>query len=423
MKTTQESRSRQERGAALITVLMISTLLLATGGALVLVTSLSTRTAIDETAEMQAYYSAETGLQDTLNVLRGNVNARGSMPANSKISFRNAISRLTANVNGDNGPDCKVNDPASICRLSGWLNYNYASSGNTPDRVALTADYSPLNGLAYSVQVSDPDQKPIASGEPDRLLVRVNGYGPKGAEKHLELIVNRSNFDYAPPAMLLMRGAEDCSGLHFSIGDSNPKDYSGHDRAGSGILPTFGATCAVDTATEVAADDKNTVANPKAQTFTNPSLPPWLRSADEARAFLADQKANAMDQNRYFTSWDGYSGTAADPAFTFVDGNCVLDGGGGLLIVTGNLTLHGNPSFEGLILVLGNGHVERDGGGNGDIYGAISVAKFPVNGNGGFQAPYFDTAGGGTSLMQYDSDAIRRALNVSGPRVMGVHEQ
>jgi len=100
----------------------------------------------------------------------------------------------------------------------------------------------------------------------------------------------------------------------------------------------------------------------------------------------------------------------------------VLDGGGGLLIVTGNLTLHGNPSFEGLILVLGNGYVQRDGGGNGDIYGAISVAKFPVNGNGGFQAPYFDTSGGGTSLMQYDSNAIRRALNVSGPRVMGVHE-
>jgi hypothetical protein len=101
----------------------------------------------------------------------------------------------------------------------------------------------------------------------------------------------------------------------------------------------------------------------------------------------------------------------------------VLDGGGGLLIVTGNLTLHGNPDFEGLILVLGNGHVTRDGGGNGDIYGAISVAKFPTNASGGFQAPYFDTSGGGTSLMQYDSSAIRKALNLSSPSVQGVHEQ
>ena len=423
MHGNRESWMKQERGAALITVLMMSTLLLAMGGALVLVTSLSTRTAIDATAEMQAYYSAENGLQDTLNVLRGNTNPVASMTAGTKISFRNAITRATANVSGDNGPDCKPNDPTNVCRLSGWLNYNYASSGNTPDRVALTANYSPLNGLAYSVEVSDPDHVPVASGEPNRLLVRVKGYGPKGAEKHLELIVNRTNFDYAPPAMLLMRGAEDCSGLHFTIGDSNPKDYSGHDRNGSSTLPAFGATCAADTTTEVNSDDKNTVANPKAQTFGNPDLPPWLRSADEARAFLADQKANAIDQGRYFTSWDGYSGSATDPAFTFVDGDCVLDGGGGLLIVTGNLTLNGNPSFEGLILVLGNGHIERNGGGNGDIYGAISVAKFPTNGNGGFQAPYFDTSGGGNSLMQYDSNAIRRALNVSGPRVMGVHEQ
>jgi len=422
MKRIEQSRSRQERGAALITVLMISTLLLATGGALVLVTGLSTRTMIDQTAEMQAYYSAETGLQETLNVLRGNVNARGAMSPNTKISFRNAIDRQTANVPGDQGPNCGNNDPASVCRLSGWLNYNYASSGNTFDRVALTANYSPLNGLAYSVDVSDPDQTPIATGEPARLLLRVKGYGPKGAEKHLELVVNRSNFDYAPPAMLLMRGAENCTGLHFTIGDSNAKDYSGHDRSGTSILPAFGATCDPDTTTEFNADDKATVANPKAQTVANPSLPPWLRSANDARTFLADQKSNAMEQGRYFTSWDGYSGTAADPAFTFVDGDCILDGGGGLLIVTGNLTLHGNPSFEGLILVLGNGYVQRDGGGNGDIYGAISVAKFPVNGNGGFQAPFFDTSGGGTSLMQYDSNAIRRALNISGPRVMGVHE-
>jgi hypothetical protein len=416
-------KSRQERGAALITVLMISTLLVATGGALVLVTGLSTRTVIDETAEMQAYYSAETGLQDTLNVLRGNVDPRGAMPNNTQISFRNAVNRSTANIPGDNGPTCGVDDPTSVCRLSGWLNYNYTSTGSRPDRVALTANYSPLNGLAYSVEISDPDQTPIATGEPPRLLVRVKGYGPKGAEKRLELIVSRTNFDYAPPAMLLMRSAEDCSAVHFTIGDSHPKYYSGHDRSGSSILPSFGAVCDSDTTTEVNSDDKNTVSDPKAQTFGNSSLPPWLRSSDEARAFLAEEKANAINQGRYFTSWDGYSGSAADPVFTFVDGDCVLDGGGGLLIVTGNLTLNGNPSFEGLILVLGGGHVIRNGGGNGDIYGAISVAKFNVNGNGGFQAPYFDTSGGGNSLMQYDSDAVRKALNISGPRALGVHEQ
>jgi hypothetical protein len=84
--------------------------------------------------------------------------------------------------------------------------------------------------------------------------------------------------------------------------------------------------------------------------------------------------------------------------------------------------MSGNPSFSGLILVLGDGHVQRNGGGNGDVLGALLVAKFDANGNGGFQAPFFDTNGGGNSLMQYDSAAVRSALNIAGPRVLGFHE-
>lgn len=401
---------KSQRGAALITVLLMSTLLLATGGVLVLVSGLSNRTAIDATAEMQAYYSAEAGVQDTLNILRGNVNPQSSMPAGSQITFRRAVTASDSNRPGDNG---------TTARLSGWLNYSYTGA-NGDDRVPLTANYSPLNGLAYSVDVSDPDNTPVAAGEPTRLLIRVRGYGPKGAEKRLELILRRSNFDYAPPAMLMMRGADDCSAMTFTIGNSNAKEYTGHDRNGSGILPAFGSTCDGDLTTELNSDGKETVEAPKAAKFTNPELPQWLRSADEARAFLADQRATAISQGRYFTSFSGNSGTATEPAFTFVDGDCTLDGGGGLLIVTGTLRMHGNPSFNGLILVLGNGRIERDGGGNGDIYGAIAVARF--NATGGFLPPFFDTNGGGNSAMKYDSIALRQALGIAGPRVLGIHE-
>lgn len=84
--------------------------------------------------------------------------------------------------------------------------------------------------------------------------------------------------------------------------------------------------------------------------------------------------------------------------------------------------MSGNPSFEGLILVLGEGSVNRNGGGNGNIYGSITVAKFDRNGSGGFLAPTFTTNGGGNSTLQYDSDAVRKALNAAGPLVMGVRE-
>jgi hypothetical protein len=222
----------------------------------------------------------------------------------------------------------------------------------------------------------------------------------------------------------MMRGVSNGSAnIGFDIGSSNAKDYSGHDHAGSGsILPTFGATSDSDKAIEVNSDSKETVDAPKAATFSDPSLPVWLQSADEARNFLAEQKANAIEQGRYFSSFSGYAGNTASPAFTFVDGDCNLDGGAGLLIVTGKLEMKGNPNFDGLILVLGDGVVERDGGGQGTIYGAMAVARFAKNGNGPFLQPTFTTAGGGNSTMQYDSAAVRKALNISGPRVLGIHE-
>ena len=400
-----KGRDKSQRGAALITVLMMSTLLLATGGALVLVTGLSNRTAIDATAEMQAYYSAEAGVQDTLNVLRGNVNPQAGMPANSKIDFRKAVTAADSNRPGDN---------SGLLRLSGWFNYSYAGA-NGDDRVPMTGNYSPLNGLAYSVLVSDPDNTPVASGEPTRLLIRVRGFGPKGAEKRMEAIIRRTTFDYTAPAMLMMRGADDCAAMTFSIGESNAKDYSGHDNNGSTILPAFGSTCDGDLAIEQASDGKETVEDPKAAKINISSLPLWLQTTAEARLFLAEQKADAITQDRYFTSFDGNA-----EGFTFVDGDCDLDGGSGLLIITGTLSMKGNPNFDGLILVLGEGRVERDGGGEGDIYGAMAVARF--NATGGFLPPFFDTDGGGNSTMKYDSTALRRAMNTTGPRVLGIHE-
>ncbi len=132
-------RRRSERGAALVTVLLISTLMLAAGGALILVTTSATKTSVDSTAEMQAYYAAEAGMQTTLNVLRGNVAPRAGMPAGTLMNFRNAINLSTSNYSGDSGPGCLDNSPTSICKLSGWLNYDYTSAGSpSADRVSLT---------------------------------------------------------------------------------------------------------------------------------------------------------------------------------------------------------------------------------------------------------------------------------------------
>lgn len=403
-----------QRGAALLTVLLMSMLLLGAGGVLLLITAMSTRTAIDTTSEMQAYYSAEAGLQAATNVLRGNIAPRAGMPASSKISFRNAVTLTTSNL---------PTDTSTVTRLSGWLNYDFTpADADDPYRVSLTPNYSPLSGMAYSIVVIDPDDTPVSAGEPTRLLLRAVGYGPKGAVKQLELLIKRSNFDYEPPATIMMRSSDDGTPITFTLGESDAKEYSGQDRSGGATVPSFGSTAPADTAIQTAADTKGTVTDPKAATVSNSDLPLWLQSATEARAFVTTQRANAISQGRYFSSFSGMAGSTASPTFTFVDGDCVLDGGAGLLIVTGNLELNGNPNFEGLILVLGEGTINRDGGGEGDIYGSIVVASFELNGSGSFIAPAFTTNGGGTSKIQYDSSAVLRALNMSGPLALGVHE-
>ena len=82
-----ESRAG-ERGAALITAVLLSLLLLAAGGTLIMTATMTGITARDTTAEMQAYYAAEAGVAKTLEVLRGNV---PSDPAGTRASFRNVV--------------------------------------------------------------------------------------------------------------------------------------------------------------------------------------------------------------------------------------------------------------------------------------------------------------------------------------------
>ena len=162
VNTTMQGPPRDganERGAALITVLLFSVLLLAAGGALIMTTSLSATNAVNATAETQAYYAAEAGMQATLAVLRGNVapnplfdTSSTTAPAN-KISFRKAVTPSSSNTSGDT---------ANYARLSRWLSYNV----NTPagPGVGLSSPYSTLSGMAYEVtKIDDPDNTATAT--------------------------------------------------------------------------------------------------------------------------------------------------------------------------------------------------------------------------------------------------------------------
>ena len=154
------------------------------------------------------------------------------------------------------------------------------------------------------------------------------------------------------------------------------------------------------------------------------SLPSLLQSADNAREAIIALRTIAENNSRYYTTATPPTefGTDSKPKITFIDGDGVLgpDGGAGLLVVTGTLTMDGNAAFKGLVLVFGQGELIRHGGGNGSTLGSILVAKFGTSGD--FLAPTLTTDGGGTSKVQYDSAWVRRALASPGPRVVAIGE-
>lgn len=422
-----------ERGAALIATLLVSTMLLTLGTTLLLATSASNTTVISSTSEIEAYYAAETGLQAALNTIRGNVAPDSSLPAGTKMSLRNAVDPAISNHSGD---------PFAGARLSGWLSYTYPSSTLTAEtaptssnRAPITAGYGSHLGVAYSLALIDPDDPSgsIRAANPNynptRVIVSSTGYGPNGAIKRMRMMINKSPFDFTPPATILIRNGS--SGAEFDIGSSNAKDYTGHDNAGlATTVPAFGFTSADDkNAGDAVIDDKKpeTVEDPQTGLINTSDLASWLQTSDRTNDLVTRMRLLAISQGRYFNSSTGFpegseAGTSTTPKLTFYDGSVEIGpglAGTGLLIVTGTLTMKGNCEFYGLILVLGEGELIRNGGGNGATLGAIVVAKYDST---GFLAPTFDTSGGGTSDIKYDSEWVRRALTTPGPVVLGVSE-
>jgi hypothetical protein len=289
----------------------------------------------------------------------------------------------------------------------------------------------------------------VTAPDPERITVTSTGYGPRGAQKVLSMEVSRFLYDIEPPAPIVIRGSDTAGDtMTFNLGNSAAKTYTGKDKSNiQAQLPTVAISLKDWTAANNGIHKPGTVADPKlsildldavpaSSTLTPvPSTPPnasqtpsFLQTAAAARTFLNDLQTAATNAGHYYTSFSGYadsdntSANVANPGFNFVDGNCTLDGGSGLLVVTGTLTLKGTSDFQGIILVMGGGTVTRFGGGNGDVLGSWIVAKFSRTGTTGFTAPTFDVSGAGNSNFQFDTTSVDNALRLLGAKVAGIAE-
>ena len=305
----------------------------------------------------------------------------------------------------------------------------------------------------------------ITPAEPTRLLVRSTGYGPRGARKQLEAIIQKDFFNgLSAPATLTLVGPPStttpASSFVFNPGSSNVTRYSGDDVVSTDILPPIGTSN-----TENLEHVQNSVDGQPPHPFNGtvigtPSnvsaeMPLWLRNPKQLETAIQLLYNVANSSGGYFgpgvNPTEGQFGNSATAkGITFVDHDVEFTGtGGGILVVTGKLTLKGNFSFNGLIIVTGAGGVDRSGGGGGFIQGNMVIApyehsrirvtagnptatppvepifedKSSITTTTQFLAPKYNLSGGGNSEIRYNSSSIANGLSAISNFALGIAEK
>lgn len=287
----------------------------------------------------------------------------------------------------------------------------------------------------------------MTAPEPTRLLLKSTGYGPRGSTKRLEAIIQKDLFaGLRFPSTLTLVGPAATIGppatsFTFEPGSSAVLSYSGDDASSTDIIPPIGTTDP-----DILDDVQSSVARVPPHPFNGdvigaPSdvsgeLPDFLQSPSALDGLVRTMANIAQSSGRFYpsgTTPPDFGDNVTGQGITFCDGNCTLTGnGGGILIVTGKLTLGGAINFKGLIIVTGQNGINSLGGGGGTILGNIVVAPYVGSRiedgitpalSDTFLAPQYDLRGGGNLTIQYDSNATANALVAVSNFVLGVVEK
>ena len=301
-----------------------------------------------------------------------------------------------------------------------YESYSYSLSGGTID---LCPDSACVGGgtafpdILISVPLSGSQDTPVYAEigplDPHRLKVLATGFGPNGAVKRLEGVIQKNFFnDSAGGSPLQAMGPN----FDTEIGTSNQVNIDGGSSPAIGVCDQ----ASLDTVNGEVDDTNGTVSPPPA--ITCHEVPTWMSTPIAMDTLVRQLRQSAVNSGRYFTSGPtggaGWGNFTDGTGLTFCEGNCTFGGnstGGGILVVTGTLTTSGNPQFKGLVLVTGPGGIERNGGGNEIFIGNIVVAPYDPNNltANWTMTPVYDQAGGPGDLIN-STIALDDAFNGTG---------
>jgi hypothetical protein len=320
--------------------------------------------------------------------------------------------------------------------MGSWItlkNVSYVNTTTPPETGYKVIPTAPPNNTGTvgetSINVS------MTPTEPTRVVVRAVGYGPRGARKELETVVQKNFFNgLGAPATLTLIGPKTKTGspnFMFEPGNSQNVTYSGDDVVSNLLIPSIGTTTddnltTVEGVVLCGKKCKSNIAGFPAN--VTDEMPFWLKNARNLDDTLESLKLVAKASGRYYTAGQtppNFGDNLNARGITFVDGDVSISGaGGGILVCTGKLTLNGGFDFNGLIIATGPEGVRRSGAGNGEIHGNMVVAPYDkANVAGGFLPPQFDTRGGGNSEMRYNSSSVANGMLAVSNFVQGVAEK
>jgi hypothetical protein len=311
---------------------------------------------------------------------------------------------------------------------------NMTLEGYTGDDDVPIVDTTNLGNGAYTVYLTNDliDGYTNLTDNNNRVSLTSIATTSNGSQAVVELTV--SIFELFPlPAPITLLG----SGATFTGGASDEKDFRGDDRCGGGSRNPVVALSDVNDVPVVQAaiiepgkywtKDENNVEK-------NFNQRPNLIVTDIPQSTIDDIESNygidlldpddldnlvaVLEKQADTVAPDGstdatvYLGGTGDLQLVVVTGDFIMyssSTGAGILAVTGTLTFSGSPDYDGLILVIGEGSVIRNGGGSKRLSGGIMVA----NTTGGvLGSPSFVTIGEGSGIIRYCSTDISNSLSL-----------
>jgi hypothetical protein len=494
-KKSKRKSGQPENGVALIAAILTLLLITAVAAGIMILTNTEVGTSSNFKDEQRAYFSAKAGIEEARDRLRiaapGTLRSTTSpvvpttLPGSGTTGITYILNPLNSETvapwdssnayaddeicNETSAISCGTGTPKYPTSTSGWYratsptaNSTYATSPaldwkwvriQLKQNNAFGTNYAVDGSNAHAYYVCQKDGTSIetlSSPSPTApcvspaylpvYVLTALAVTPTKSRRMVQVEVAEDTFQFTAPAALTLDGTGDV----FSTGTSSQFGVNGNDNntvCGGSVganVPAVGVPSNADktsTITQIAnAVNNNTNKEGNYQSGSNTvpdvqnvssGLPTSMLTKASLTDLMSTIKAdvtqpviNGPANDSSFTS----PGTLAAPQIIYVNGDLTLSGnftGYGILVITGTFTAKGSNTWNGLVFVVGAGNVVAKG--TNAFNGAMVVANTTGTGTT-LGAPNVDVSGGGNGGVSYSSGCIAQATQLTTFHVISMRE-